>query len=399
MYLLYILLGILILGILVFVHELGHFLAAKFCGVQVLEFSIGFGKKIFSMKRGTTRYSIGVFPLGGYVRMLGDDPRFIDEKYENRTLKEIYNSDEIKDETPAFLMQDIEERPDAELELLNDRKSWFLYKSYWKKFLIVFAGPLFNILFAWFLAILVIFSYGLPDPINLPIIGDITKDSPAKIAGLKKGDEVLNIDNLTFKTWDELANYIQNSNGKSLKFNIKSENDELKKLVIIPEKIDPEMAAVYGYPEDIYRIGIEPQYELSSVPILNSIHYGFNYVTNISLLTFNSIYAMVSGKISAKHIGGPISIVGYAADSAKMGFEFILKFIIMLSVSLGLFNLFPIPVLDGGHLLIFTIEAVIRRRLGKKAYDTINQIGMTLIISLFLFSTGNDILKIVYKFI
>ena len=150
--------------------------------------------------------------------------------------------------------------------------------------------------------------------------------------------------------------------------------------------------------EDLYRIGIEPSYSFKPVSFLSSFYYGFNYVANVSYLTVNGIVAMFKGKVSSEHIGGPISIIGYAAKSAEMGFQVILKFIIMLSISLALLNLLPIPVLDGGHILIFTIEALTRRKLGIRAYERMTQVGMFIILSLFVFATGNDLSKLFSKF-
>lgn len=393
-----IVIGLLILGLLIFVHELGHFLVAKLCKVEVLEFSIGFGKKIASFKRGFTRYSIGVFPLGGYVRMLGDDPRLLNDKYKDLTLQEIQAKSDDAEGPPLFLMQDIEDRSADELTHLNDRGKWFLYKNYFQKFAVVFAGPLFNVLFAWLVAVFIVFNQGIPELVNKPIIGGVAEDSPAMKANIKSDVTVLSINSISFETWEELAEYVQNSKGEKLELEFKSEDGTVETVEVYPEKISSEIAAVYGLSEDLYRIGIEPSYSFKPVSFLSSFYYGFNYVANVSYLTVNGIVAMFKGKVSSEHIGGPISIIGYAAKSAEMGFQVILKFIIMLSISLALLNLLPIPVLDGGHILIFTIEALTRRKLGIRAYERMTQVGMFIILSLFVFATGNDLSKLFSKF-
>ena len=196
-----IIVSILALAVLIFVHELGHFLFAKWNGVGVLEFAVGFGKKIYKKRIGETTYSIGVIPLGGYVRMVGDDPRILHE---------------------GVPTEELEELSSQEKELLKDESKWFLNKGWLAKMMIVLAGPGFNMLFAYFAAVFALFVYGASTPIDLPIIGATIPNHPAAEAGILGGDKVLSIDNKELGTWQDLAKTIKTSGGKPLDFKIET---------------------------------------------------------------------------------------------------------------------------------------------------------------------------------
>lgn len=391
-----ILMGIFALCVLIFVHELGHFLVAKMCGVNVLEFSIGFGKKICAWKRGLTRYSIGLIPLGGYVRMMGDDPRYFDKENEGKSLEEIEAS--LSKTTGDFIgLEDVEKRSAEEVEVLNDRSRWFLSKNYWQKSAIVFAGPFFNIAFAWLTALFLVSFYGTQDFTDEPVIGSIRQESPAEKAGFKLGDRVITLEGKKVVSWKAFSNTIRKSHGGELEVVVEDEAREQRTLKVTPEKINEEMAIVYGDDPKALVIGVGPKLQDRAASSIEAIIIASNYTYNVSALTIKSLWAMLSGLISPKHIGGPISIVNVASKSAQGGLESLLAFMIMISITLAIMNLLPIPVLDGGHLLFFTIEALIGTRLSLKFYERTSMVGMAAILSLMVFAFGNDLFNIFFK--
>ena len=382
-----IVIGILVLGVLIFVHELGHFLLAKWNGVGVVEFSIGFGPKILQKRIGETKYAIGIIPLGGYVRMVGDDPRLLapdnKEQLEEAELEE-------------------EEVSEEEKELLADKSRWFLTQSYLPKVSIVFAGPLFNILFAILLSIGAYLIYGKQVPIEDPIIGGVYPKRAAEKAGLKAGDHVTAIDGREIKLWEELAKRVSAARGETLTFSIlrKEEGqEEFTKLDIqvTPEPIDKEMA-ILNDEEDLDRhmIGVaasskpEPVSGVIEATTLGSIH-----IWILTKTIMKGMGAMITGAISRTNIAGPIFIFGEAARSAEKGFEQLIGFMVFLSISLAILNLLPIPILDGGHLLFFTIEAIKGGPLSLKAQSYANQVGLFILLSLMIFAIGNDIVRLI----
>ena len=210
--------GIITLGVLVFVHELGHFLLAKWNNVGVLEFAVGFGKKIWKKRVGETTYAIGIIPLGGYVRMVGDDPRMLDPEGEKGT-----NPSDLIEGRDAK-----EEISEEEKALLADKSRWFLTKGYWARVSIVLAGPMFNILFAVLLSFCVLVLYGRPDldKSSRPIIGEVVPGYPAEKAGLRSGDYVRSIDGKPVQTWIELATTVADSAGKELVLSVERKGED-----------------------------------------------------------------------------------------------------------------------------------------------------------------------------
>ena len=198
--------SIAVLGILIFVHELGHFLVAKWRKVGVIEFALGFGKKIFSFRRGDTDYTLRLIPLGGYVRMAGDDPHTVlgDPDHPNRAESLISGADST---TP-------------ELDRFKDPDCWFLKKGLWSRVAIVLAGPVFNLIFAWFLAVASYAYYGRAKDVDLPVIGGVFPGYPAEKAGLKEGDKVISVNGTAIATWIELAESIKTSEGKEIKLQV-----------------------------------------------------------------------------------------------------------------------------------------------------------------------------------
>jgi regulator of sigma E protease len=368
--------ALMIIGVLVFVHELGHFLFAKLFRVGVIEFAIGFGKKIFSKQIGDTVYSIRLFPAGGFVKMVGEDRRLLDESLTSEQLEEI---------DPGISKW--------------DRSSWFLTKCYYQKILIVFAGPLFNFIFAALLTVMSATIYGVvTDILNEPVVGAVAKGQPADKAGIKPGDRIINVGGAPVKNWQELAEKILSYKGKELSLTIQREVanaiQELE-LRVRGEGADPEIAALTGESDSEFRIGIIAQTKRERVSLLESVEIGVSRTVYFSWITLKSLISMVNGALSPKNIRGPIFIFQKAGEVAQESFEQVLNLTFLLSISLAVFNLLPIPILDGGHLVIFTIEALIKGQLSMKAIGRASYIGVIILLSITVIAFSNDILDLV----
>ncbi|NMC62568.1 MAG: PDZ domain-containing protein, partial [SAR324 cluster bacterium] len=252
-----ILVSILVLGILIFVHELGHFLLAKINNIGVFEFSIGFGKKLWRRRIGDTYYALGVIPLGGYVSMAGDDPALLERK-----AKELIE----ENDTEASASED----PLAK-KLLENEETWFLKKSYVPKLSVVLAGPLFNYFFAIILAVISFICFGAMKPVSDPVIGDVMPGFAAEKAGILPNDRVLSINGIKMENWEQLADYISVSKGEEMDFYIERtkperENDaptqkEHLNLKVTASLDFKELATVQGEKNDRYRIGISQSFK------------------------------------------------------------------------------------------------------------------------------------------
>ena len=344
--------AIIVLGILVFVHEFGHFLLAKRLGVGVITFSLGFGPKLIGRKIGETQYQVSAFPLGGYVKLIGENPE-----------------EEVKEE---------------------DRSRSFSAQPIWKRVLIICAGPFFN----FFLAIVVFSTINL---FGIPFfpskIGEVSPGLPAETAGLRKGDLVLSINAENVSKWDDLSRIIRGSKGKEITLKVKRDNE------VIEMKVTPKLSAqknLFGEEIQTYVIGITPSDEVivQKVNPFVAIGTGFIQTWNGIKLTVVAIVKLIERVIPAKTIGGPILIAQLAGEQAKRGLTSFALFMAILSINLGIINLFPIPVLDGGHFLFLGLEAVLRRPVSIKKMEMAQQIGLIFIILLMVFAFYNDLIRI-----
>lgn len=344
--------AIIVLGVLVFVHELGHFLLAKRLGVGVLTFSLGFGPKLIGRKIGETQYQISAVPLGGYVKLIGENPE-----------------EEVKEE---------------------DRHRSFSLQPIWKRALIISAGPFFN----FFLAI-VLFStinlFGIP--FLPPKVGEISPGLPAEDAGLKKGDLVLSIDGETVSKWDDLSKIIRNSKGKELLLKVKRESE------ILDIKVTPKPSAqknIFGEETQAFVIGITPGEEIiiQKVGPFEAIGKGLSQTWFGIKFTVVTIVKLIERVVPAKTIGGPIMIAQLAGEQARRGLLSFVLFMAILSINLGVINLFPIPILDGGHFLFLGLEAILRKPISIKKMEIAQQVGLIFIILLMLFAFYNDLIRI-----
>lgn len=340
---------IILLGVLIFVHELGHFLAARMGGVGVLKFSLGFGPKIIGKKIGETEYVLSWIPLGGFVKLLGES--------DNEPLSP------------------------------EDEKRSFLKQPVWKRMLIIFAGPAFNFLLAVFIFIIV-FMYGVP---NLTTdIGEVQKESAAYNAGIISGDKIIAIDGKAINRWDNLKPVVAEGKGKEVEIVV--ERGTGKKHFLIKPRLS-KSKNVFGEEISTYLLGISPAGKVileRKNPWEASIA-ACEKTWEISKLTVVAIIKMIEGTISPRTLGGPIFIAQVAGAQVKEGIIPFILFMALLSINLGVINLFPIPVLDGGHILFYAIELVTRREVSVKVKEIAQQVGFAILIMLMIFVIMIDI--------
>lgn len=437
---------VVVLGVLIFIHEFGHFLFARIFGVGVEKFSLGFGPKIWGVTKGITDYRISAIPLGGYVKMVG-------------------------------------ESPDSEVDPEDIHLS-FTHKKLYQKALIVAAGPMFNLILALVIFWMLILINGRTS--LKPVIGEMEPGSPALSAGLAPGDEILSVGGVEIKTWDEMDKIVEASggselsltylrNGKELSASVRPslfpgknelgedvklyslgampiirpvldyvdengpawkagirEGDRLvradskpveswtsfTKLIgdgkgaritieverngkILEFSLSPERKEIktpIGEKFEKYMIGIMGSREIVHISFgpIESARESFTQIVWVCKLTAIGMVKFVAGSLPEDNIGGPIRIAEMAGEQARAGLNYFVYFIAAVSANLAVINLFPVPVLDGGHLLFFAIEAVIRRPISRKIKEICLQIGMALLLSLMAYVIYKDIMRLVH---
>ena len=347
---------IIVLGVLIFFHEFGHFLIARLFGVGVEKFSLGFGPRLIGKKIGITDYRLSAIPLGGYVKMVGEEP-------------------------------------DAEIDPADLPLS-FTHKPVVQRMLIVAAGPVFNIL----LAVLIFFGifWASGTFIMKPSIGSVRAGSPAAAAGLMKGDLITVINGIQINSWDEMAEIINASEGNTLSLSVRRQESTLA-FSIAPEKVPTQN--IFG--EEIQRhvIGIEASRESYSkeMNLFEAFTESLRQSYRVIELMVVIIAKLLKGDISTDTLGGPIMIAQMAGDSAKAGVGSLIFFIALISINLAIINLLPIPVLDGGHLLFFLIEAIKGSPVSIKVREVAQQVGLFILILLMILVFYNDIHRIFFS--
>lgn len=344
---------VVVLGVLIFFHELGHFLVARLLGVGVEKFSLGFGPKIIGKTIGITEYRISAIPLGGYVKMVG-------------------------------------EAPDSELDPSKIPLS-FTHKHVFKRILIVAAGPLFNILLAMIIFFIIFQFLGLL--ILKPVIGDVNQNTPAYSAGLEKGDLVVSIDDANIASWEDMANAIMASKGKTLEMAVRRGD------AVLIKNVTPEAKTfknIFNEDMERYVIGITASGEVfkKELTFFQAFSESIIQTYEITALTIKGVVKLIQGTVSPKTLGGPIMIAQMAGQQAKEGVLNLVFFIALISINLAILNFLPIPVLDGGHLLFFFIEAVIGRPVSIKVREVAQQAGIFLLILLMIYVFYNDIARV-----
>lgn len=341
-----------VLAVLIFVHELGHFLVARLCRVKVLTFAIGFGSTIFSRTYGDTEYALKAVPLGGYVRMFGEEE-------------------------------------DEELSPEEQRQT-FSGKTVWQRMAIVFAGPLFNLLTAAFIFIGV-YMWGVPaltSQIDTPVA-----ESPALAAGLMAEDIIVSINGAPVQEWSQVSKHIKATGGSAVEIVV--DRGGLTESMSVMPKLEPSKN-IFGEPIEVWLVGIVPMGTtfIERHNPIDAIALGLERTYEVTKLTALGIVKLIQRVIPSDTIGGPILIAQITAQQAEAGFLNMLMFVALLSVNLGVLNLLPIPVLDGGHLVFLSAEAAIGKPVSNRVREVAQQAGLFALLSLMVFAFYNDIMRL-----
>jgi regulator of sigma E protease len=356
-----------VLTLVVFFHELGHFLVARWCGVRVLTFSIGFGPELFGFNdRHGTRWKVSAIPLGGYVKFFGDE-----------------NAASVPDQDALAAMNEAE------------RKQSFVHQKVGPRAAIVVAGPLANFLLAVAIFAGLFMIYGKPNT-SSPRVDVIQAGSAAAQAGFQPGDLVLTIDGRAVESFADMQRVVRVSAGQTLTIVVERAGKQvtLKAVPTLKEEKD-----TFG---NIHRIGVlgisrsVAQDELRAEPVnpIAAIGLGIQQCWVIVETTLSYIGRVAVQRESADQLGGPLMIAQVSGQVATLGVAAFMHFVAVLSVSIGLLNLFPVPLLDGGHLLFYAVEALLGRPLSERAQEIGFRIGFVLVVALMIFATKNDIYRL-----
>ncbi|RZI45638.1 RIP metalloprotease RseP [Rickettsiales endosymbiont of Peranema trichophorum] len=349
----------IVVSIIVFIHEFGHYFIARCCGVKVETFSIGFGKELFGFtdSRGT-RWKLSLIPLGGYIKMLGDD---ISGPGELESMGNI----------PEF-----------------DIARSFYHKPLWQRASIVAAGPLANYVSAILILAILVFANG--KVLILPEIGGVAQNSPAELAGIRPGDIVSSVNGTEIKSFTEIQEHLLLNIGEPVKLEI-IRNSLPIEVAITPQIPKAKEGEDTVKTTPILGVTATGKFEKIQYNIFESFVDGTRVAMNVSRMMLKGLYQMLSGNRAINEIGGPIKIAQYSRKSAEGGIAGVLSLIVILSINLGLLNLFPIPVLDGGHLAYYMIELVIGKSWSQKIQPYWASFGLLILIALTCFAFVNDI--------
>jgi regulator of sigma E protease len=347
---------VVVIGVVIFVHELGHFLAAKSVGIRVETFSLGYPPKLISKRRGDTEYCLSWIPLGGYVKMAG----MIDES-------------SVGGETK-----------------LTGAPWEFASKGTFAKLWVISAGVIMNLLLGVVLYTGIAAFKGLPEASREAVVGELTPGWPAEKAGLAIGDRIVGIEGAEIRTWDDLLTHIR------------PRAEEPTRLVVRRDGVDQEVtvtpqrsaARAEGAEQGIGQIGIGPEIVYRPASAGEVLLAGFVGTGNVVALVASSLWKLITAQASIKELGGPILIAKLSGESARRGMATLLSFLALISINIGCFNLLPIPALDGAHGIIILCEGVLHRQLPDRAKLAIQQVGMVLILALVVVIVVNDAQRI-----
>lgn len=346
---------IVVLGILIFFHELGHFLVAKYFGVKVLKFSLGFGYKVVGKRIGETEYLVSSVPLGGYVKLLGEN-------------------DEDQDSIPP-----------------SEAARAFSNQHVLKRMAIVFAGPLFNLLLALFVYVCFYLVSGIT--IMTTEVAQVREGSPAYKAGLMKGDAIVAMDGRATESWDDVKKIVQGSAGKTLAVTVDRGGDLISTTVVPEAAVEKNL---FGEEVKSALIGVvaAAKYKKVHKGSWTAIKEAFVQTWTITKLTVLTIVKLFQGVVSIKTIGGPIMIGQLTGQVAQQGLDNLVPLLAVISINLGILNLLPVPILDGGLILFLLIELILRRPISLKKRDVAQKAGLFLLALLIVVVTINDLARI-----
>lgn len=352
-----------VLGGLIFFHELGHFCVARALGMGVSTFSLGFGPKLLKKKIGKTEYALSLVPLGGYVALVGENP---------------------------------DDNSEVELPEGFTEEESFALRPAWQRLLVALAGPVANIVLAWVLCWILAAGWGTP--VLLPEIGAIGENTPAAKAGLKSGDRILTINGQAIEDWDAMAAAIGASNGNPMDMEVERKiGDSVSLLHFTMTAERSTRKTIFGEDETAWLVGVRAAGTVStkSESIFSALGTGFNQTIKMLDLTWQSIVKLFQRVVPLDQLGGPIMIGQMVSDQAHQGMAGLLMLTALISINLGILNLLPIPVLDGGLILFCIFETILRHPVNRKVQNYAMRIGLTMLICLMIFATFNDIWRII----
>ena len=369
--------AVIVLGGLIFFHELGHFLVARTLGMGVSTFSLGFGPKLLTWKPGKTEYALSLVPLGGYVALVGEN-----ESDGGNELPDGFTHEEAFSARPA-----------------------------WQRVLVVAAGPVFNILLAWLLCWIMAYGWGMG--ILLPHVGKVEANSPAATAGVRPGDTILRVNGAPVQEWKDMADAIGNSGGAPLQLMISrprtaTENGigvtSLSGVVskdarVLQLTVRPTLSVrktIFGEDEKAWLVGITASGNVRHMKLgfFEAAREGLTQTGRLLDLTWQSFIKLAQRVIPADQVGGPIMIAQMVGQQAEQGLAGLLGLAALISINLGVLNLLPIPVLDGGQLLFFLLEILFRRPVPAPIQTWAMRFGVALLAMLMIFATYNDIMRL-----
>jgi len=342
-----------VLGILIIVHELGHFFAAKLSKVRVEVFSLGFWPRMAGKKIGDTDYRISWIPLGGYVKLAG----MIDESMDGEPLK---------------------------------GEPWeFMSKTPMQKIFIITAGVIMNIILAAVIFTVITFTTGIGEVVDSPIINGVVDEYPASEAGLVIGDKIVSIDDTPINTWNDMTEYIHSRPDEEIFVSWERDGEIFSEMILTRA----EKVPVDGNIELLGMIGIRPEITIREAGLLESVQVGLGRTYFWGKLTLTSLKMLVLGEESFKSVGGPIFIAQLAGDSARSGIDSLFNLIAILSINLAILNILPIPAFDGGHLVVIIIEWIKKGPLAVKTKIIIQQVGFALFLVMAALVIFNDLTR------
>ena len=355
---------LILIMIVVFIHEYGHYYFAKRYGVGITDFSIGFGREIFGWNdKSGTRWKVCWIPLGGYVKFFGD--RNVFSQTEQQEIINKYSED--------------------------DRKKLFILKPLYQRSLIVAAGPLANYVLAILIFTMIYMFVG--KDLTPALINEVQKDSPAFVANMKKNDTIIYIDNKKVESILEVSTFINISTAETIEF-VVLRNDQEISLLVKPNLVDGKDSLGNSVKKRMIGIKLSPlnnKYEKQPLGPSKAIYYSVKEVWFVTVTSLNYLGKMITGAADSSQLGGPIRIAKITGQVAELGIIPFLSIMAYISISLGLINLFPIPMLDGGHLMFYLIEKILGRPLNQKTQEGFFRIGLFLLFSLMFFVTFNDL--------
>lgn len=407
---------IVVFGMLVFVHELGHFLLAKRAGILCREFALGMGPKIFRYKRGETEYTLRLLPIGGMVRMAGEDPEMdvlkpnmmLGVKLDPAGKIKRFLLDNTASQEPnvlrgTLLDWELERKLTATLDIDGEARSFAVHpqallvnegqevqiapsnrqfsgKTVPQRFWAIFAGPAANFILAFVLLVSIGLLYGVPT--NAPKIGPVNPGGPAAVAGLKEGDRVITIDTKPVGSWMEIVDVVSKSPGKTLAFLV----DRGGKQMQIPVKVEnkEQVGKIMVYSPVVYSPG-------------EALRFGAITTYDFTAMIVKGLASLFTGSVGLKDLSGPVGIFKMTGEFAQQGMSILLKWAAILSINLGLFNLLPLPALDGGRLVFLIVEALRGKPIDPHKEGMVHFLGFAFLMLLILVVTWNDLHRIFFS--